>query len=353
LAHIDSWVTGGLISAEQAERIKQFESRSAAGAPPAEPRPEGPALVTEALGYLGGVIMIVASIWVTAELWPDMSTAARLALVGGAALLLLGAGAAVPQRAAEVGARLRSVLWLLSTLAAAGFAALVATETLDWVDEDVAAAATTTALIWAAALWFVHRELLQQVAFFVALAASGGAWTATLGGTIDDAAEIGLAVAAVGAVWVLLAWGGLLTYRTVAMVLGTVMAILGAAMTMSAPDWGYYFVVAVLVVAVAFALYVRSLGLIAVAAVGALQTLPAVMAHFFEGSVAAPLALVGVGAVMVGAAIFTARRNRTSAESAQGHARRRRGAEGSRTVAVTAAAVVVAAAVVAILAVGL
>jgi hypothetical protein len=61
-------------------------------------------------------------------------------------------------------------------------------------------------------------------------------------------------------------------------------------------------VVAVVVVAVV----IHDLLLLAVGAVGALNILPAMVNEWFPGDLAAPLVLLGVGALLVTAAVYTA-----------------------------------------------
>jgi hypothetical protein len=49
-------------------------------------------LVTEALGYLGGVLILVAAGLITARFWEDMALGLRLGLVAAASVLLLAIG---------------------------------------------------------------------------------------------------------------------------------------------------------------------------------------------------------------------------------------------------------------------
>ena len=49
-------------------------------------------LIAEALGYLGGVLIVVAASLITFQYWSDIPTAGRLALPASAAALLLAAG---------------------------------------------------------------------------------------------------------------------------------------------------------------------------------------------------------------------------------------------------------------------
>jgi uncharacterized membrane protein len=140
-ALVDHWVAEGIITQEQAERIRSEQARisSLGNVPSAIParRDRGP-LVTEALGYLGGVLILVAAGLLTAQFWQDMPLGVRLAVVAGAAAALLAAGAAaVPERLGPAGHRLRSVLWLLCVGAVGAFLVLLTGDGLGWTDQDV------------------------------------------------------------------------------------------------------------------------------------------------------------------------------------------------------------------------
>src|SRR2546421_8828066 len=70
-------------------------------------------LAAEALGYAGGVLAIAAGIYLARDLWPGLSTGAVLAFAAVACAVL---GAAVRTTGDPAFRRLRSVLWLLSTV---------------------------------------------------------------------------------------------------------------------------------------------------------------------------------------------------------------------------------------------
>jgi hypothetical protein len=74
--------------------------------PAARAAPRGRSLVTEAVGYLGGVIVVVALGLITGQFWPSLPTSTRLALAGGVTVVLLAAGWAVPGRSGGPGRRL-------------------------------------------------------------------------------------------------------------------------------------------------------------------------------------------------------------------------------------------------------
>jgi hypothetical protein len=311
-ALLDRWVAAGVITAEQAARMRAdagLPAQLTVIPPPAQP-PRTP-LVVEALGYLGGVIILVASVLLTAQYWSDLSTGMHVTVVAVAALILVLGGFAVPERLGMPGARLRAVLWLAATGATAGFFALLASESFDWHDEDVAQLATAGAAVLAAALWWRRRSsILQQAALMVSLAGTAAAGTAQLHSTVDQLP--GVAIWGVGAVWFLLGWGGLLRPRRVATAFGSVGLLVGSTITTlgdaGSNDAAIAFALLTVAAILALALLFRDLVLLAVGAWGALQTLPGAINEWFPNELAAPLVLLGFGAALVVAALYIARR---------------------------------------------
>jgi hypothetical protein len=349
---VDRWVRAGIISPAQAERIRAEEGVPPLGlvTPPPVPGPghqERTSLVIEALGYLGGVVILVATGLLAAQYWTDLTTFAQLALVATAALLLLAAGFAVPERLGAVGQRLHAVLWFLAVGASAGFFALLGRKSLHWSAPDVLLLTGSAALGIAAVLWWRHRTVLQQLAVFVAFLITAAAAAAQLG----TSAELpGVAVWGAAAVWFLLGWGGLVEPRQFAFVLGAIGLIIGAALTMSS-DAGITLALATVAALVAVGVLFRDLVLLGVSAYGALQTLPTAINEWFPGQLAAPLALLVVGALLVTAAVYTARQRR--AATAQARRPGRDFSVGPSRTATVAASVVALAVTAVVLGIGL
>jgi len=300
------WVALGIVTEDQAAQIRAVES----GAPLEAPVPEpGPSLVGEALGYVGGALVVVASLLLVGRFWDELGDGVRLALVGSAAALLVGVGLAVPAVPGTAGARLRSAVWALSTGAWTGFLALLLFDVLDWGDERATFTMLALGTVQAAVLWSAARAPLQQVVLFVGLCATS-AWGVVLA-TPDDStwgALAGVAVVAVSAAWIRLGAAGSLRPRELTEVLGALGAVIGAVITQASEDWGR--VVAVLVVAGVIALAVRlnRLPLLAVATLGLFLVVPNTIDAWFPGDVAAPLALLVSGAALVLLALRAVRR---------------------------------------------
>ena len=167
---LDGWVDRDIITAEQAARIRAdlldrnapvstLEVRTSLPQPPAveEPAVLGASLVTEALGYLGGVVILVASGLVVGRLWEQLSDAARIGGAFTVTALLVVAGLLVPQRLGPPAERLRSVLWVGSSAAMAASLALLAVLGFDWEGEGVGVFAALGTAVFSAVLWFFHQ----------------------------------------------------------------------------------------------------------------------------------------------------------------------------------------------------
>jgi uncharacterized membrane protein len=297
------WLDEGVITAEQAARIRDDVGPDVVVQTSHRPSSARTSLAVEALGYLGGVIAVVATMLITARYWEQISTTGRLALVGGTALVLVAAGRLIPGRAGGVGDRLRSVLWLAATAALAGFLGLLGNEVLDLADLDVFLMTSAGTAAAAAVLWSVNRSLLQQIAMAVTLMITAAAAIADFV-TTDGLPGVG--VWAVAAAWGLLGWRDLLAPRRGVQCMGAAGMVVGAMLTMPY-DAGIVLALGTAALLVVLSLVMRDLILLGIGAVGALQVLPVMVNEWFPDTVAAPLALLAVGIVLVAVAIRIAR----------------------------------------------
>jgi hypothetical protein len=305
---MERWVADGIITTEQATRMRADLTDSltlAPGGPPgSSSRTSRAGLVTEALGYLGGVIILVALGFIVGSLWGDLSVSVRLALVGVVTVLLLVAGALIPARLGATGARLRSVLWAASSVALAALLGLGASEWTSWADEGVVTLAAWGTALYSGVLWWAHRHPLQHVVVFVSLLAGVGTGVSML----PDAGTLsGLAVWGIGAAWLALSWGGVVPGRQVGTLLGAIGMVVGAASVVH-EGWTVVLALATVSVLIGLALIFRDLFLLGVGSLGTLIVLPTIVGRYFPGSMASALVLLGLGVLLVVAAVLTTRR---------------------------------------------
>jgi len=294
------WLDEGIITAEQAALMQQRGGCDVV-LPSSQPVSSSrSSLAAEALGYLGGVIVVVASLLLAARYWDEISTTGRLSLVGGTAVVLVVAGFAVPRRTGAVGERLRAVLWMAATAAVAGFLGLLGNDVLELSDaQDVFLMTAAGTALTAAWLWSVSRSLVQQVVLAVAVMATAAAALADFVAT-DGLPGVGVWI--VAATWGLLGWSGRLGPRRAVQSLAAAGMVFGAMLTMP-HDAGIVLSLSTAALLVLMSVLLRDLILLAIGAVGALQVLPIMVNEWFPDSVAAPLILLAVGALLVALAI--------------------------------------------------
>ncbi|MEI8406631.1 MULTISPECIES: DUF2157 domain-containing protein [unclassified Kribbella] len=309
-ALLDHWIAAGVVTPEQAA---QMRADLGPNAPVSQAAPERghrqASLAIEALGYLGSVLIVVASLLLASQYWDDLSTAGHLIVIGAAAVTLLLAGFAVPERLGPAGVRMHAVLWLGATASTAGFLGLFGDEVLGWYAEDLALLVFAGTAALAALLWWRLPTGLQQAAVVVGLAGTAAASAAHLHAREDQLP--GLALWGVGAIWFLLGWGDLVRPRWTALLLGGLALMIGPGMTMPS-DGGIVLALTTTTALIVLAVLARDLLVLALGAWGALQFLPIAINEWFPGEVAAAVALMVAGVVLVSAAIWIARRRGVS-----------------------------------------
>jgi hypothetical protein len=185
-------------------------------------------IIAEALGYVGGALLIVGIGLAVGRSWADLSTGGRIGVVGAVAVGLLVAGAAVPRRGDPALERLRSALWVLSIAATALLTGIITHDALEleggpsitfWV---ASVAAVQSATLWRGK----DRPAVQTVCLIAS--------TAALGALVTEFANIataGLFVMAAG--WSVIAVSAIdrLSQPVFSTVLGMIAAFVGAGMT--------------------------------------------------------------------------------------------------------------------------
>ncbi len=308
---LDDWVERDLISREQAGRILADELNGRRRADVHPPQTASP--VTEGLGYVGGILVLIAAGLIAVQYFDELGTWGRLGVVGAAAMALLGAGHLVHvQRDRPATGRVRSVLWALAVAAVATFLAILASESFDWTGEDEALFTATGAALAAFVLWRRHQWFLQQSAVVAALSvALGSGVAAHLGGST---ALAGLAIWGLGAVWLLLGWAERVGPRSTTDLLGGLVVTIGAALTLDT-DAGAALGAATAAGLVCIGMRLRALVLLGAGSLATLIVVPSVVQRYFPDALAAPLALLVAGVVLVVAALSTVSRRGPSSLS--------------------------------------
>ncbi|MDP2292203.1 MAG: DUF2157 domain-containing protein [Actinomycetota bacterium] len=322
-AALERWLGAGLISGEQARDIELHEAELAraqsARATKQELHRRVP-VTAEALGYLGGTLGIVGLTLLVARYWADMAAPGRLTLSGGAAMLLALAGFLVDEGAEPAFTRLRWFLWLMSSVAGALFAGVMATQVFD-ADAPTTVVLAVSAVVAAqnVLFWAGAQRPLQQL-----LALAGA--TVTAGALVDQftgQVAVGTAVWVTGAAVLTLGLLHRTTFPPLTTSVGAISMIAGTAIA-AEPLHGAGYIVMMLTVFGLLALAATTLdiggpqerlALTIIGAVGALQTLPMTIGHFAQqAGVATGLVVWIAGAALVFAASRAAVRSPVAVE---------------------------------------
>jgi len=300
---VQDWERAGLISGEQGKALLTHATPDTRVRPSARSRPPTAALAVEALGYLGGTIVVVAALLLASMFWDRLGDAAQVGLLTAVGVALVGGGCAVPHARSGPNARLRSALWLAGTIAVAGALGIGvdAYTGLDGAWNSLAVASGTFAV--ALGLWLWHRVLAQQLA----MAAAAVLIAATAVAAIDGQSTPGYAIWVAGACWFLLGQLGWLQPTTTVRALGASTAFGGLLFAVD-HDAGIVLGLASAAAVVAFAVAVTDLSLLVTGALGTLVYVQIAMSSWLHNSLLAVLALLVIGVGLVGIAVRVARR---------------------------------------------
>jgi hypothetical protein len=300
------WVEAGVIGPEQGEAILALEALD--GGPGGEPAGRRRAVVVEVLGYLGGVLALVAGFVLGAESWDRLGHWGRVGVLAVVTGALLAAGWWLRGSGGQGLARLASVLWLG---AVAGFAGVLAV-LLDGDSSD----ALGDPSLWVAAgalglavgLYLLERRVLQQVALFAAVVATMVAGGERLGWSWETVEGYGLLV--LGAAWLELGRRGVVAPRRTSEALGSLALLSGPEALDTAGsgqgDWGLWLGLGLAVALVVAGSALRRNVPLGIGAAGMVVFLGQVAGEHWR-DLGAPLAILLVGLGLVAAAVALAR----------------------------------------------
>lgn len=166
--HLQRWAEAGLVTAEQADRLRAHDA--------AEPSGRWTARLAEALGYVGASLALTALLVVVDDFWADLDVWGHATLLGLLTIVLLGVGAWIRDRSERSVQRLTSVVWFGSVAAFSALVGVVCGDGLDWSYRTTTFAVGVGTSVYAGALWRSRPTALQQVALAI------GAVTALAGG---------------------------------------------------------------------------------------------------------------------------------------------------------------------------
>jgi hypothetical protein len=313
-SYLRDWCAAHLISDAQANSIRAFEDeRRGLPAPPTVPSTKVPVLV-EVLGYLGIVLVGAAGAIAVGNVWDDVATAVQLVFIGVVTLLIAGAATWLWNASAPPVVRLANVLWLLADGGVAAFVTVATLQGFEWDEEAVLLSVALLAGGGAAALLVLRGSSLHHLATWgwaVTAVASSMAWI--------DAGRLwaGLALWALGGLWIAASWGRLLPHPRMGFALGALSPLFAPVVITDGPFAGpLWFGAATAVAMFALSFLARSRMLMGFGIAGLLIYATWLIAFYFagssddEGTVNVPMlvALIVLGLGLITGAVIAARR---------------------------------------------
>lgn len=293
---LQEWVSAGLIDEDQAQAIRSHEET-----PQKETRVP---LVVEALGYVGGLLALVAIIIILAESWDEIGTFAKLGMVGVVAIVVLGLGAYFKTLPNEAAGRLSSFLWVLGTATVALWSGIFADLVLEVPDKAVPLLSSLAGLALALLLYVLSRSSLQQLVLVVAVGASLVSASVYLEQNVEG---IGLAIWGIGVAWLILAWGEQVPPQTTAYVLGSLIMLVGPLALIDAVSWAAILGVLSSVALVTVGVVVRRVVLLGIGGLGLFGYVPAAIFNYFGDSISIAVGLLISSGILLAAALVLAR----------------------------------------------
>lgn len=282
----------------------------------APPRESGISPLAEALGYAGGVLTTIATLYLAGDLWDQLGEPGRVVLLA-LATAGLGGAAGVVGSGDAIARRLSTTLWWLAGAAGTATSYLFADAVSALGADAGLLAAGTTAAAFAGSHWRRRAAAgdrgaaLQTVTFLALLTAVFGG-LGVLGG--DDAARA-LAVWAAGAGWAAGAVAGVVRPHRTATALGALTAIAAAQVVLvDTRPIGLVLGLLTAAVATAAALPRRDALLGGFAALAGLVFVPQAVAHWFPTALTGTTLLLLAGLAMLGGCaglVVAARRGAT------------------------------------------
>lgn len=312
---LDGWVSAGLISRDQAQAIQAHELDAHERDLPGWVEP---------VAYLGAALVAVALLLFGVQVWERLATWGQIGLAAMVSVVLLVTGVALRRSEAPPAQRAASFAWFLSVAGIGVTTALILFEGLD-MDPDWAIVLTGAAAVVAGlGLYLLARTTIQQIGLAAATAFLVSTLPALL--PLAEVWMISILFLAVGLIWLLFTWAGLLTPEAPGWVLGSLFTITvgfgsfedGGAL------WSSIGIAAGLTL-VWLSTRVERRSLLGLGVLALLIWIPTTVINLFEESVAVPVAILITGVVtltVVLAAVRMGRRNRPPELTSAGPAER-------------------------------
>jgi hypothetical protein len=261
-------------------------------------------LLTEAVGYIGTILVLAGAGSAIGQQWDEVSTAWRLVILVAGTLLFLGVGLVVRPSDEPAFKRLTGVTWAVSV---AGFAGSVAVVN-QFYETAGETAFITIALLstgYAALLWLFHQHAIQQAVLFGGVLLSWASIVVFANPSQDiEALLIAIPLWAIGLGWAAAGWWRLLAPWFVAVPLGVLAALIAPAFIGEFNAARFSIGIGTAATIMALSVVAKFAPGLAIASVALLGYVVGAVVYYFGDAIGAPasLAITGLLILMFAAA---------------------------------------------------
>lgn len=290
------WVNAGLIDANTAAGIGEYETRRKGG--------ERVGRGTEAVAYLGAVLVLVALGILATEFWDRIEPWGRFAVGAIVTAVLIAVGWLFGRSSEPAVNRAQTFAWFLSVGAIALTAGVLFGDIIETDAEDTFLWVSLVAAVAALVLWVARPSVLAIVAMAFATWALAIAAISRLD-TVPNW-TFGIAFAGLGVVWFLLTWGGILRPTTAGYAISAIGILMVAIPEGNNMPWPLFGLVGSLAL-MGLSVRLNQTVLLGFGVFGLFVYIPMVIFELFEESLGIPVALLITGLVLLGVVVGTVR----------------------------------------------
>lgn len=311
---LEVWLNDGIISAEQADLMRQSATGvpSPAGSPvptPEEPEPERRIpIVTEILGYVGAALAVWAVMFLVSEFWENLSDWAQATLFAALAFALFVGGAVLLDTREPALRRLSTVLWAGGVIALGGTLYVLFDPIAGLSVDATWSLVGLIAAVVGALMLRRQPSVPQHIMLFAAVLTAGASF---LNLAADpEVAIYGFGVWGFGLAWVLASRAGVLPPLNSGVVLGALTMLVGAQIAGAEGELTTLGVLLGLGTAGFFAtagVMLRERLLIILGGIGIFWHVPQAMFHFFGETFGGMFGIFVTGMLIIGLAIWFGR----------------------------------------------
>ena len=263
-------------------------------------------LLTEAVAYVGAILILAGSIAAVSQRWHNITAWGRVGILAGAAVLFLLTGIIVRRVHEPAIQRLVDVVWFLSVAGLAGAIGFAAYDVYGNTAQVTALAVGIGITVYAGALWLVRQHALQNLALFTGLIVTICAAIVTIDNSPPSLA-FALALWGFGLAWVGLGWRRYVEPLWVTVPSGVLLALIAPGLAAGEYGWIYAIGIATAAAAMAASVPLRNTPLLALGTLAMFGYVTGVVVRYFHQSLGVPGALAVTGVLILGLAAVTAR----------------------------------------------